>query len=589
MAPPAGKHVRRRPPPKARTGATASGAATPAKDAAAISRKMTPPPGGAVVRMYCTGLGDCFLLGFPAMDGKTSYVLIDCGVWKGTAAATPWMRRIMGHIRDEVFGRGIDLLVATHQHWDHLSGFGQAEDIFGELEVREVWLPWTEDPEDGTAIRLNLERRQALRAAMAAAGMLRQQIAAEPMRDTDRWKELEETADDLEAVLGFAGYDRESQGLAQAAGAAPAAPYAAAFSGVLGARLGIDDLLEIVRNKVAKPRYVRPSLEPLGLSRVLELRIYALGPPTDPKYLGKDDPSSVPGKSEVYLAGLLMNEDTALYAACSEDDGADERRELTYPFDRWQRFSREHVKQDPELEEFFRSHYLEDPDAEWRKIDTDWLEAASQLALNLDDHVNNTSLVLAFELGEGGPVLLFPGDAQVGSWLSWHQLEGRDGITAESLLNRTVLYKVGHHASHNATLKDKGLKLMTETSRLVAMIPVDEREARKPKGSSKDGWAMPYGKLLAELRMRAEERVLRADDRELSPTASGEVPQWNDGQRERWQRFAAATVFQHDTVEIAGEQVRKTLFIEHTVHADAAPVKPRARKARSRPKKRAGG
>lgn len=590
MAPAAGRRTGRRAAPKAKLrGAASSGSPAPAKDAAAIARKMTPPPGGAVVRMYCTGLGDCFLLGFPAKDRKTSYVLIDCGVWMGTAGATAWMQRIMEHIRDEVSGRGIDLLVATHQHWDHLSGFGQANEIFKDLEVREVWLPWTEDPEDGPAIRLNLERRQALHAAMAAAGMLRRQIAAAPNRNSSQWQELEQTANDLDAILGFAGYDPESQGLAPAAGWAPAAPYAAAFSGVLGARLGIDDLLEIVRNKVAKPRYVRPSLEPLGSSRVPELRIYALGPPTDPKYLSKDDPSSVPGKSEVYLAGLLMNEDTALYAACSEDDGADERRELTYPFDRWQRFSREHVKQNPELEEFFRSHYLEDPDAEWRTIHTDWLEAASQLALNLDDHVNNTSLVLAFELGQGGPVLLFPGDAQVGSWLSWHQLETRAGITVESLLNRTVLYKVGHHASHNATLKDKGLKLMTETSRLVAMIPVDEREARKPKGSSKDGWAMPYGKLLAELRMRTEERVLRADDRELSPPASGQVLPWNDGQRERWQRFAAATVFQYDTVEIAGEQVRKTLFIEHTVHADAAPVKPRARKARSRPKKKAGG
>ena len=187
MAPPAGKRGRRR--------------AAPAKDAAAIARKMTPPPGGAVVRMYCTGLGDCFLLGFYAKDGGTSYVLIDCGVWMGTADATFWMRHIMEHIREEVSGRGIDLLVATHQHWDHLSGFGRAVDVFADLEVREVWLPWTEDPEDGIAVQLNRERRQALRAAMAAAGKLRQQVEAEPDRDSSRWQDLEQTADDLDAVL----------------------------------------------------------------------------------------------------------------------------------------------------------------------------------------------------------------------------------------------------------------------------------------------------------------------------------------------------------------------------------------------------
>jgi len=581
MARTAGRRTGRRAAPKAKSRATESGSPAPAKDAAAIARKMTPPPGGAVVRMYCTGLGDCFLLGFPAKDGKTSYVLIDCGVWMGTAGATPWMQHIMEHIRNEVSGRGIDLLVATHQHWDHLSGFGQAREAFAKIDVGEVWLPWTEDPEDGTAVRLNLERRQALLAAMAAAGKLQRQIEKDKQLGIDSPKELLETADDLDAVLGFAGYDRESRKPAPAASGVIAAPYAAAFSGMLGARLGIDDLLEIVRNKVAKPRYVRPSLEALGLSRVPDLRIYALGPPIDPKYLGRDDPSTVLGKSEVYLAGMLMNEDAALYAACSEDDGVDERRELTYPFDRWQRFSPEHVKQDPELEEFFRSHYL-DPDTAWRKIDTAWLEAAGQLALNLDDHVNNTSLVLAFELGEGGPVLLFPGDAQVGSWLSWHQLKGSGGITAESLLNRTVLYKVGHHASHNATLKDKGLKMMTDTSRLVAMIPVDELEAHKPKGRSKDGWAMPYDKLLTDLRVRTEERVLRAD-RGLYRPVSDEVPHWNAGGSERWRRFEKATIVLPDEVDIGGKRVCRTLYIEHTVQAATAPAKPPARKVRSRP------
>jgi hypothetical protein len=33
-------------------------------------------------------------------------------------------------------------------------------------------------------------------------------------------------------------------------------------------------------------------------------------------------------------------------------------------------------------------------------------------------------------------------------------------VKAEDLLERTVLYKVGHHASHNATLRQKGLELM---------------------------------------------------------------------------------------------------------------------------------
>ena len=54
-----------------------------------------------------------------------------------------------------------------------------------------------------------------------------------------------------------------------------------------------------------------------------------------------------------------------------------------------------------------------------RRIDGEWLGAAESLALKIDGDVNNTSLALAFEI-TGGHVLLFPADAQVGNWLSWH-------------------------------------------------------------------------------------------------------------------------------------------------------------------------
>jgi hypothetical protein len=61
--------------------------------------------------------------------------------------------------------------------------------------------------------------------------------------------------------------------------------------------------------------------------------------------------------------------------------------------------------------------------------------------------------VLAFELGKGGKVLLFAADAQRGNWISWK--DGDQTITATDLLDRTVVYKVGHHGSHNATLNGK--------------------------------------------------------------------------------------------------------------------------------------
>src|SRR5262249_28388211 len=101
----------------------------------------------------------------------------------------------------------------------------------------------------------------------------------------------------------------------------------------------------------------------------------------------------------------------------------------------------------------------------WREISVDWLRAITGLALNLDNATNNTTLAPAIELGPGGKVLIFPADAQVGNWLSWHDQSWKDAdgkeVSAADLLSRAVLYKVGHHCSHNATLRQKGLELMT--------------------------------------------------------------------------------------------------------------------------------
>ena len=88
----------------------------------------------------------------------------------------------------------------------------------------------------------------------------------------------------------------------------------------------------------------------------------------------------------------------------------------------------------------------------WRTIDDDWLETAGALALYLDEYTNNSSLVLAIELVESGKVLLFAADAQTGNWASWKDVKWEEPeVKTDDLLARTVFYKVGHHASHNAT------------------------------------------------------------------------------------------------------------------------------------------
>jgi hypothetical protein len=184
-----------------------------------------------------------------------------------------------------------------------------------------------------------------------------------------------------------------------------------------------------------------------------------------------------------------------------------------------------------------------DEGAAWRRIDQDWLGVAARLALHLNSDTNNTSLALAFELGPGGDVLLFPGDAQVGNWLSWGELRWAvdDGggraqtVTAGDLLARTVVYKVGHHGSHNATLRDEGLELMTSRD-LVAMIPVNRETARK------QDWNMPFPPLLARLQEKTEGRILDAD-LGIAGAAAGA----------RWDRFVAASDVQELWVDYTVE------------------------------------
>ena len=127
--------------------------------------------------------------------------------------------------------------------------------------------------------------------------------------------------------------------------------------------------------------------------------------------------------------------------------------------------------------------------------------------------------MLAIELGDG-KVLLFAGDAQVGNWLSWQDLfwivEGKT-ITGPDLLKRTHLYKTGHHGSHNATLREKGLEMMSALE--IALIPVDHAMALKK------GWGqIPLGELEQRLNVITKDRVLRIDQ-EVPVALTGHVEQ----------------------------------------------------------------
>ena len=111
-----------------------------------------PPSTGAIrVRMYRVGFGDCFLLSLPRDDGAPAHVLIDCGVH--ARGDIGMMDRIVADVKAECGGH-LALVIATHAHQDHISGFARQEGVFKQFKVDEVWLPWTEDPTDETARKL---------------------------------------------------------------------------------------------------------------------------------------------------------------------------------------------------------------------------------------------------------------------------------------------------------------------------------------------------------------------------------------------------------------------------------------------------
>ena len=420
------------------------------------------------IRMYRQGLGDAFLLRIPKRGGNF-HVVIDCGVFIASANQSANMRAIAEDVKAETGGR-VDLLVATHQHWDHLSGFQQAREIWDTIAIDELWLAWTEEPGNPVADQLRGARLQLRVAARAAAAELRARGANASLRAG------------IESVLGFFGD-------APAAGAQ---------------RDGTDDALDYLKQRATKVRYCHPTEPPRALPGVSGLLAYALGPPEDAALVRQSEVSA--SRDEIYNLAPHASADLGLASALSAD-----ARDRGCPFDPASRSADGRAKP----MSFFRNHYGFSSHSReaWRCIEDDWLDAGGELALKLDSDTNNTSLVLAFESVAGGEVLLFAADAQVGNWLSWSDrtwtVPGPRGstrtVTGPELLKRTVLYKVGHHGSENATLRAKGLELMT-SDELVAMITVGRAKAEKLH------WAMPYDPMYRVLKTKTRGRILIAED-----------------------------------------------------------------------------
>jgi len=102
------------------------------------------------VRVYRHGLGDCMLVRIRRRGMADFKLLIDCGVVTGSGSEA--LRDAVEDVIKETDG-ALDAIAVTHEHWDHVSGFVQAEESFAKLKgkVGEVWLGWTEDEGDALA------------------------------------------------------------------------------------------------------------------------------------------------------------------------------------------------------------------------------------------------------------------------------------------------------------------------------------------------------------------------------------------------------------------------------------------------------
>ena len=442
------------------------------------------------IRHYCQGIGDCHLLRFPKPGGGTYNILIDCGVHSAVKGGSITVDRIVADIAKTV--DRIDVLVVTHEHWDHVSGFLTAAAAFASIPVGEVWVGWTENPADPQARQLDTFKGQSIRALQEAHLELNRAVALSP--------EAAVTRDQLGALLGFS--------------------FGAAGERVRSAR---DAAIGLAPNHV---RYLEPTQAPWRLDGIAGVRVYVLGPPRGGGLLKLTERAS-----EMYGLGAAG----PWCPAGAADAGAPFDPTLGTPLA--SALGRQVGEGPPGAQEaivhFMKAHYT-DPvaaapgrkkatgkrragvasasgavDQSWRRIDAEWLGASADLAMQLDKAVNNTSLVLAFEFVDTGRVMLFAADAQVGSWLSWQDLTWQvesKAVTGPELLGRTVYLKVGHHGSHNATLKSKGLEQMRDPD-LSGFIPTNAADAQNI------GWGkMPFAAIVKELTERTRGRLIRADD-----------------------------------------------------------------------------
>lgn len=479
--------------------------------------------------MYRQGHGDCFLLAFPRKDGRKRpvYMLIDCGYKPGSQIRRNNKKIDANRVVKDIAastGKFIDIIVVTHEHQDHVNALGK----FKNFEFGEAWFAWTEDPDDPDANALRQRHKDQLLGLLGARRSLKLAAAS----DTDAADAVGRIDELLALELGNDEDDPIDDDDTIISGLNIPAVFGAASDPLKSKN---KKAMALIKKRAGnRLRFITPHKNVLSAGDAEGVRIFPLGPPRSEKLLTDEDPVGNEG-----FPGHGATASLSFFSAAAATGGATQKG---MPFDPTFCMRKEAALETADFGNFFQKHYgtadtdeLEeaaevDSNAPWRRIDEEWLYAAESFALKLNRGVNNTSLVLAIELVHSGKVLLFTGDAQLGNWKSWDDgtfTVGGKTCSTRDLLARTVVYKVGHHGSHNATLKgtvaddypNLGWMAQGEYAReFTAFITAHNYWAL-----NKAKWNHPLPSIKKELLKKAAGRVFQTD--EDSPTKPGSVSQ----------------------------------------------------------------
>jgi hypothetical protein len=393
--------------------------------------------------MYQVGFGDCFLVSVEydaaLPDGRAErHILIDYGT--SHSPREGMARGRMGDVAkliEKHTGGELDVLVVTHRHRDHLRGFEVAAGgtIMKKLAPKLVLRSWTEDP--------------ALSATADGPGAVDPEPPAGLSRASVRYAALLSQAQEHVARLAsLVGLDDDVR---------------AAAEDQLKNADAVALLDELSRD--GRGRYLHAGMKS-GIEDVVPgLEATVLGPPTvdqDPRVANQreDDP-------EYWLTALGAS--LRVVGAAGDTDAPAPISHGPGPV-RW----------------------LIDRLAKQRSL------SAARLVRDLDDALNNTSVILLLEIG--GLSLLFPGDAQIENWR--HTLDQlADDARLRDRLAHIDLYKVGHHGSRNATPRSLHALWKTRPAELPRLAAV--MSTRQGVHGEGDG-AVPQAQLVAALREVAD-------------------------------------------------------------------------------------